>query len=49
MEEEKKLCGCLKNEATELHYCPYKAELNDDYETECDCCESCEGDCAGDI
>jgi hypothetical protein len=39
-------CG---NEATEGHVCPYAAEINDDTETLCKCCDECVDECAWDI
>jgi hypothetical protein len=40
--------GC-NNAAQPEHHCPYKAEINDDMESTCDCCETCQQDCADDI
>jgi hypothetical protein len=34
---------------TEPHVCPYRAEIGDDVETLCLCCEACEQECADDI
>ena len=39
-------CG---NDGTEAHTCPYAEEINDDYETSCNCCEDCAGECADNI
>lgn len=44
------LCGrCNKNKASEWHTCPYNEEINEDYETQCNCCEECMSECADDI
>jgi hypothetical protein len=40
-------CKCGKL-ALPLHPCPYKADVNDDSETLCNCCEKCMGNCADD-
>lgn len=32
----------------EPHTCPYKVDVEDDYE-ECTCCEKCQDECADDI
>lgn len=40
---------CSKNEKTEPHTCPYKEEINDDYESLCTCCKDCEHECLMDI
>jgi hypothetical protein len=40
---------CNVNEAQEEHICPYKAEINDDTETLCTCCEERKQECADDI
>ena len=39
-------CG---NPAAEDHTCPFAYEINDDHETECNCCDDCTQDCADDI
>jgi hypothetical protein len=31
------------------HTCPYREDINDDHETECNCCDHCEQECAYDI
>lgn len=41
--------NCKTNAAEESHSCPYKAEINDDEKTKCDCCADCRQDCADDI
>ena len=40
---------CNSKEDTSLHTCPYKTEINDDYESVCDCCSDCEYECCMDI
>ena len=43
-------CGhCDKNDAEEPHTCPYQEDINGDYTTLCNCCVSCQNDCASDI
>ena len=39
-------CRCPSSEA---HTCPYKAEINDDSITLCECCDNCAHECAMDI
>ena len=43
-----RFCKCGELGSEELHTCPYKAEINGDYE-ECNCCEDCEKECADDV
>jgi len=44
------LCqSCHEAPATEQHTCPYAAELGDDHETLCNCCDDCAHQCAMDI
>ncbi len=31
------------------HSCPYRAELNNDEKTLCNCCSACRQDCAHDV
>ena len=38
-----KSCG---NSAEELHPCPYQAELYDNNEDTCNCCDECSYQCA---
>lgn len=53
---EKKKCegkcgardGC-QNPAEEDHTCPYAEEINEDYESLCNCCSDCAHECAMDI
>jgi hypothetical protein len=40
-------CGDVSTK--ELHTCPYACEINDDYDNICNCCSSCEHECAMDI
>jgi hypothetical protein len=44
-----KCSRCLVNEEADPHTCPFRAEINDDNETECSCCEDCTHECAMDI
>ena len=41
-------CMAAKHEQVTPHECPYRAEINDDYEM-CTCCDWCRGECADDI
>ena len=44
------LCShCWKEDAEPDHTCPYRAEINDDETTLCDCCVTCREQCAGDV
>ena len=50
LQDADNLCGCCGNQQKqELHACPRLMELDGDYESLCDCCESCESNCADDI
>lgn len=50
MKMSDKMCpGCNKNPAQEPHPCPFCADVNNDTERLCECCEECELDCALDI
>lgn len=40
---------CNINSAEEPHTCPYKKDIHNDQETLCNCCESCQDECADDI
>lgn len=51
-------CTCVRyNEGSERvahtkiepHICPFRLEIDDDYETLCECCSFCEYQCAMDI
>jgi len=40
---------CGVNPANPSHFCPYQAEINGDYETECNCCDDCAQECAWEV
>lgn len=40
-------CGGVAN--PEYHCCPYLEDINDDHETQCNCCPDCTQECANDI
>lgn len=40
---------CKSGPGMEPHSCPYMAEINDDAETLCDCCDDCRHECNWDI
>ncbi len=40
---------CGINEAQDDHLCPYSEDIDDDHDTECNCCEECEQNCADSI
>jgi len=44
---------CLQCErgtpALALHYCPFRWEVDDDKDFECECCEECMEQCSRDI
>jgi hypothetical protein len=43
-------CGkCGAEQVITWHICPYKAEINDDDETLCDCCDNCRAECQDNI
>lgn len=42
-------CGSIQNQVIEEHICPYRADIDADYETLCMCCENCQHECAMDI
>lgn len=50
-EPEFGVCACQQcgGEAQGSHTCPYKEEIHDDYETECNCCDNCRQSCCDDI
>jgi len=48
-DDEMILCGCGTEWEGQIHLCPYRADINDDRETLCDCCAACEHECAMDI
>lgn len=41
-------CTC-ETEEIEAHTCPYAEEIADDYESMCNCCAHCYGECCMDI
>ena len=43
------MCKCGKNPAEHPHTCPYQTDINDNYETLCNCCLECQCECAMDI
>lgn len=44
------LCShCRTHPAKPAHVCPFKADIDGDYKTLCDCCEFCADDCAMEI
>jgi hypothetical protein len=48
--KEKGTCKCGINPRTpHLHQCPFSVEINDITTDVCDCCGSCEHECAMDI
>ncbi len=42
-------CPRCKKEGKEDHDCPYAVEINNDTETMCNCCDTCERECWRDI
>lgn len=44
--ENKCRCG---SKGEDEHSCPYAEEINDDFDSLCNCCSSCEQDCCDDI
>jgi len=48
-ELEHKCQSCKKNEADDFHPCPFSEEIHEDYETLCNCCDSCATECARNI
>jgi hypothetical protein len=42
--------SCNKHfSSTTLHTCPYKEDIDGDYNTLCNCCDVCLGNCTDDI
>lgn len=38
--------SCNSNDISgETHTCPFREEISNDYEFECNCCEDCTNDC----
>lgn len=48
-ENEPRCSTCKKHPAEELHTCPYRVDIDNDPDFQCDCCEDCENECAMDI
>jgi hypothetical protein len=46
--ETKNKCKCGKP-GKKPHPCPYRADINDDSKTLCNCCDACRRECAEDI
>jgi hypothetical protein len=45
-----KMCErCRKRPASAPHVCPYKAELHNNLESLCTCCDACQHECAMDV
>jgi hypothetical protein len=45
-----KLCeACQVDKKEKKHTCPKREELDGDFKTKCNCCESCENECAQDV
>jgi hypothetical protein len=42
-------CGCNTADALPPHQCPFKADVHDDTDFACNCCEACTDECAMDI
>ena len=38
-----------RNEAEDMHPCPYQQEINDDEGDSCTCCYTCRQECVDDI
>ncbi len=49
MSETDKCQNCKEPVDVGLHTCPYRADVNNDSETLCNCCEKCAYQCAMDI
>lgn len=41
--------GCTCSSSEEAHTCPYKEEINQDFDTLCTCCAECQYQCCQDI
>ena len=41
--------GAIPAKALPSHPCPYQADVNDDDQFRCECCEECIDECADDI
>lgn len=42
-------CKCGNTQKSTLHTCPFKTDMNDDYDSLCRCCSDCTHECAMDI
>lgn len=47
--EELQYCACKDNEDGDTHECPYAADVNNEPNSECNCCPECTQQCADDI
>ena len=47
--EVAKCQSCNKNNGKELHTCPFKEDINNDYDSLCNCCSECRYECCMDI
>ena len=48
VEDDGEKCVC-REVVIEEHTCPFKEEINDDYESLCNCCEYCTQNCRWEI
>lgn len=49
-ENEPFLCQrCGEKMVVEMHTCPYKEDINGDFETLCNCCKDCQDVCLYEI
>lgn len=48
-EDVAKCQRCQAKPAEPDHECPYRAEINDDSKTLCNCCDACRAECCDDI
>ena len=46
---DENVCKCGAPGTPEDHTCPYDADINDDDDSECNCCKACTEDCAHDV
>ena len=50
IDNEKNNCNnCEVNDGKSLHTCPFSEEINNDTQTLCNCCSTCENECCMDI
>ena len=48
--EDDDKCTCKEEEDVDSnHICPYAADINDDFDSQCNCCRYCTRQCAMDI